>query len=317
MPPTSPGVSAARRPTLLHRIEYLAYRLAVGALSLAPERPALRFGEGMGWMVGVLFRVRWRTVRDHLRRAFPERDERWCSRLARASFRHLGRESVATFRLGRMGPDEIVDRTEMVGLEALQEAVAEGKGAIVVTGHFGNWEVGGASLSARGIPLDVVAQRQRNPLFDADLGRNRARMKMAVIDRGEAPRRVLRSLRNGRVVAIVGDQNLRRGGVFVEFFGRPASTARGAAIFALRTGSPIFLGIARREPGFPQRYRVTLEPVVFAATGDMEADVLRLTEAHTRHLERQVREAPEQYFWQHRRWKTRPGEGREEPGHGG
>lgn len=308
MPARPSGRSSARRPSLRHRIEYLGYRLAVGILRLAPERMALRFGEGMGWLAGVLLRVRWGTVTDHLRRAFPERGDAWQKRVARASFRHLGRESVATFRLGRMGLEEIRSRTEVEGLEALEAAVADGKGGIVVTGHFGNWEVGGAALSARGIPLDVVAQRQRNPLFDVDLNRNRARMNMKVIDRTEAPKRVLRSLRDGRVVAIVGDQNLRRGGIFVEFFGRPASTARGAAVFALRTGCPIFLGIARREPGFPQRYLVTLEPVAFTPTGDMEVDAIRLTEAHTRHLEGHVRRMPEQYFWQHRRWKTRPGE---------
>ncbi len=94
--------------------------------------------------------------------------------------------------------------------------------------------------------------------------------------------------------------------VFVQFFGRPASTARGVAVFALRTGSPIFLGVARARPGFPQRYQVSLEKVEYEPTGDMAVDEVRLTEAHTRHLERWVRETPEQYFWQHRRWKTQP-----------
>jgi Kdo2-lipid IVA lauroyltransferase/acyltransferase len=308
MPAHASREPLARPATLLHRLEFLGYRLAVGGLRMAPERLALPFGEAMGWLAGALFRVRWGTVTEHLRKAFPERDDRWRSRVAKASFRHLGRESVATFRLGKMGSHEIRTRTEVVGLAALQGAAAAGKGAIVVTGHFGNWEVGGAALAARGIPLDVVAQRQRNPLFDAELNRNRARMGMTVIERREAPRRVLRSLRAGRVVAIVGDQNVRRGGVFVDFFGRPASTARGTAIFALRTGCPIFMAVVRREPGLPQRYRVSLDPVEFTPTGDMEEDAVRLTAAHTRHLEAQIRRAPEQYFWQHRRWKTRPGE---------
>ncbi len=287
-------------------MEYLAYRVVVGMLRYAPERLALLFGEGMGWVAGVLFRVRWRTVEEHLQRAFPQRDARWRRSVARASFRHLGRESVATFRLGRMDADEIRRRTEVVGFEAVKEAVAEGKGLIVVTGHFGNWEMGGASISAHGIPVEVIAQRQRNPLFDADLTANRNRLGMTVIERGEAPKRVLRALRGGRAVGIVGDQNVRRGGVFVEFFGRPASTARGTALFALRTDAPMFLGTAKRMPGFPQRYRVSFEPVVFTKSGEMEDDVVRLTEAHTQYLERQVRETPEQYFWQHRRWKTRP-----------
>ncbi len=255
-----------RPPNLRHRLEYLGYRLAVGLLRLVPEGLALRFGEGMGWVVGVVLGVRRRVVREHLRQAFPGRGEGWRRRVARASFRHVGREAVATFRLGGMGPEEILRRTEMEGLEALEAVLAAGKGAIVVTGHFGNWEIGGAAIAARGIPLEAVAQRQRNPLFDADLVRNREGLGITVIDRGEAPRRVLRALREGRVVGIVGDQNLRRGGVFVDFFGRKASTAKGVAVFALRTGCPIFLGAARREPGLPQRYRVTLEKVHFTPT---------------------------------------------------
>ncbi len=284
----------------------MAYRVVVGTLRFAPERLALLFGEGMGWVVGVLFRIRWRTVDEHLQIAFPGQEAKWRRSVARASFRHLGRESVATFRLGCMAADEIRGRTEMVGFEALEEAAAEGKGLIVVTGHFGNWEIGGASIATRGIPMDVVAQRQRNPLFDADLNANRNRLGMTVIERREAPKRVLRALREGRAVGIVGDQNVRRGGVFVEFFGRPASTARGAALFALRTGSPLFLGIAKRMPGVPQRYRVTFERITVMASGEMERDVHRLTEAHTRQLEQRARETPAQYFWQHRRWKTRP-----------
>jgi KDO2-lipid IV(A) lauroyltransferase len=264
----------------------------------------------MGWLAGTVVRVRRRAVDAHLEHAFPERTPGWRRAVARASYRHLGRESVSTFRLASMGAAEVRQRTEMVGFDDLEAAMEQGKGAIVVTGHFGNWEIGGASLAARGIPLEVVAQRQRNPLFDEDLNRQRQALSMTVIERKEAPRRVLRALRAGRTVAIVGDQNLRRGGVFVEFFGRQASTARGAAVFALRTGAPIFLGLVVRKEGFPQRYAVTLERVEFEPTGDMEADVRRLTEAHTTHLEARVREVPSQYFWQHRRWKTRPtGEG--------
>lgn len=297
-----------RGPTLRHRIEFFLYRVLMVSLGLVPERPALLLGEGVGWLAGVALRVRWRTVMDHLRQAFPERDDRWRRALARASFRHLGRESVATFRLGRLEVAEIRGRTEVVGYRAMREVWEAGEGLIVLTGHFGNWEIGGASIAAHGIPVEVVAQKQRNPLFDADLVANRNRLGMRVIERGEAPKKVLRALRSGRAVGIVGDQNVRRGGVFVDFFGKPASTARGTALFALRTGAPLFLGMAERMPGFPQRYRVTFEPVDFTPTGDMERDVLLLTQTHTAYLERRVREAPEQYFWQHRRWKTQPTE---------
>ena len=94
----------------------------------------------------------------------------------------------------------------------------------------------------------------------------------------------------------------------MEFFGKLASTPRGAAVFALRTGAPVFLGWTLSLPGSPQRYRSTFQPVDFTPTGDAEEDILRFTELYARLLEERIREAPEQYFWQHRRWKTRPKE---------
>ena len=295
-----------KRPTLPHHVERLGYRLALGFLGLLPEELALRLGEGMGWVVGVFLGVRRRVVREHLLLAFPDESEAWRRRLARASFRHLGRESVATFLLGRMSPQDVLDRTEVVGLPAVKEAVEKGKGAIVISAHFGSWEIAAASVALRGVPLDGVVQRQRNPFFDADLNETRRRFGVRVIFRSDATKEVLRSLRKGRVVGLLTDQNLRRGGVFVDFFGKKAATARGPAIFALRTGCPIFLGLARRVGRRPTRYRTKLVPVEFTPGGDMEEDVLRLTEAHTRYLEQEIRQAPEQYFWQHRRWKTRP-----------
>lgn len=295
-----------RRPTLRHRLEHLGYRLGLSVLHLLPEGLALRLGEALGWVAGVVLGIRRGTVRAHLRQAFPQQSEAWRHRVARASFRHLGRESVATFLVGRMSREEVLERTEIQGLSALQEAIERGGGAVLITSHFGNWEIAGAALAARGIPLDVVAQRQRNPLFDADLTETRTRLGMSVIPRGEAPKEVLRSLRRGRAVAIVWDQNVRRGGIFVEFLGKKASTARGPAIFPLRTGCPVFQGVNRRVEGRSSRYRLEIVPVELAPTGELEEDVLRLTEAYTRYLEGEVIRTPDQYFWQHRRWKTRP-----------
>ncbi len=303
-----PAPASSRRPTPGHRFQYLAYRTLLGVLRVIPERWALGLGAGLGWFAGVVLGIRRGVVRRHLRQAFPTREAGWRRRTLGASFRHLGRESVATFLMGRMDRDEILRRTEVEGLEAMEAALEEEKGVILVTGHFGNWEMGGAALAAREIPLDVVAQRQRNPLFDADITRTREKLGMRVVPRDKAPRQVLRALRMGRVVALVADQNARRSELFVDFFGKKAATARGAAIFALRTGSPIFLGGCRRLDGPIARYGVTLSRVEFTPTGDQEEDVLRLTETHTRYLERVIRSSPEQYFWQHRRWKTRPPE---------
>lgn len=291
---------------LAHRLEYTLFRLVSAVISALPEGAALGLGAMLGWLGGSFLRVRRADVDRHLALAFPEKDAAWRRRVARSSYAHLGREAVSTFRVTARGPEEVVARTTMVGFEAFQAAVAEGRGVILVTGHLGNWELGGAAFSARGLPVDAVAKRMANRLFDADLEASRRRVGVRLVELSEAPREALHSLRQGHVLGLIADQNAREQGVFVPFFGREAATFRGPALFALRAGAPMFLGVSIREGGVPARYRVTVEHIGFTPSGDMERDVRALTEAHTAALERAIRQAPEQYFWQHRRWKTRP-----------
>lgn len=184
----------------------------------------------------------------------------------------------------------------------------------MLTGHLGNWEVAGAGMAARGIPLDVVGKGMSNRRFEEDLFEARARLGMNVIEMDDAPREVLRSLRSGRATAIVADQNMHRHGIFLPFFDRLAATARGPAVFALRAGAPVIFGYALREPGWRQRYVIRLMPLEHEVTGDPETDIRTLMLAYHALLEEAIRSAPEQYFWQHKRWKTRPPEEQESRG---
>jgi KDO2-lipid IV(A) lauroyltransferase len=304
-PASVSGVSG-EEVTLTHRLEHALFRVVTAVLGALPERIALALGAALGWLGGSVLRVRRADVDLHLARSFPERSAAWRRRVARASYAHLGREAVSTFRVTSRGPEEVVARTTMVGFEAFQAAVAEGRGVILLTGHLGNWEIGGAAFSARGLPVDAVAKRMANRLFDADLEASRRRVGVRLLDLPDAPREALHSLRSGHVLGLIADQNAREHGIFVPFFGREASTFRGPALFALRAGAPIFLGVSYREPGVPARYRVVMERIGITPSGDLERDVRALTEAHTAALERAIRRAPEQYFWQHLRWKTRP-----------
>jgi KDO2-lipid IV(A) lauroyltransferase len=271
-----------------------------------PERLALWAGAALGWVAGSLLRIRRDVADANLRLAFPDRSSAWRRRVARASYAHLGREAATMFRMAGMDPQAVVARTDVEGLEELREALTEGRGAVLLTGHLGSWEMGGAAVAARGIPVVGVAKPMANRRFDADLTAARERLGMEIVDTGAAPKRALLALSEGRVVGLVADQNAGRHGLFVPFFGSPASTHRGPALFAVRAGAPLFIGSCIRLPGAEQRYRIRMERVPSPATGDAERDVLLLTEAHTAVLERAVREAPEQYFWQHKRWKTRP-----------
>jgi len=291
-----------------HRVEYAAFRVVRALVTLLPERLARALGSALGWFAGTLLGIRRGVVRRNLELAFPELSQVERRRIARASWRHLGREAVATFRLASETPTSIRARTEFAeGWEAFERRAREGDGAILVTGHFGNWEIAGAGVAARGWPMDAVATRQRNPCFDRDLVESRARLGMNVVVRDEAPKRILRGLRAGRVAGIVGDQNPAVGGILVTFMGHAAPTARGAAVFALRTGAPLFAGVSVALPGPRWRYRIAMEEVSIEPSGDFDEDVRRLTQAHSAVLERAVRAHPEQYFWPHKRWRERPG----------
>jgi KDO2-lipid IV(A) lauroyltransferase len=270
-----------------------------------PSHLADHAGQSLGAIAHRPLGVRRDVVEANLRRAFPDASEEWVSTVARKSFRHLGREAVATLRLSLLDAAAVVRGTEVRGWDAFAAAVAKGRGALLVTGHFGNWEVGAAAVAARGLPMHAVVKRQRNRLFDAWLNAARERLGVGTIDMGKAPTRVPRVLRAGHVVGIVADQDARHSGVWVPFFGHPASTHRGPALFALRLRTPIFACSVQRIPG-PVPYRVTFLPVAVPRSGDLERDVLELTRRLAAHLEAAVRAAPEQYFWFHKRWKTKP-----------
>ena len=292
--------------TARYRIEFWTFRALSWIVAVLPERAALGLASALGWFAGVVLRVRRVDTDRHLQIAFPERDSAWRRRAARASYIHFAREAAMTIRLSRMPPEEIVRRTEVVGLEALKEAASEGKGAVMISGHLGNWEMAAASVAVRGVPMDVAAHLQKNPLFYRHMVELQDRLGLTVIVKNEAFRLVPQALAAGRVVALIADQNIRQRGVFVDFFGKAAATAKGPALFALRTGAPVFLGVAVRKQGYPSRYRVIIEPVP-VEEGVRGAEAVRdLTQRHVSGLEAHIREAPDQYFWQHRRWKTRP-----------
>ena len=290
-----------------HYIEHLVFRAFSRVALFLPEALALSIGSLLGWIAGSVLRVRRTEVDEHLFLAFPETTEAWRHDVARASYAHLGREAVATLRLSRATSKDLSERIRIPDLALFRTAVEEGRGVILVTGHLGNWEVGGGALVSRGISLDAIAKGMANEAIGDAIAGLRERLGIGLIHMDEVAREVPRSLLRGRVVAIPADQHAHKGGTLVSFFGREASTTRAPALFAIRTGAPIFLGIALRDPGRRQRYTVSLERIDFQSSGEVDADIRGLTAAHCTALERAVRSAPEQYFWQHRRWKSAPG----------
>jgi KDO2-lipid IV(A) lauroyltransferase len=295
-----------RRSRLRQRAEQVLLIAAAAILPRLPERTDGVFAALLGWFAGSVLRVRRRTVETNLAAAFPDRSSAWRRKVARAAYRHFAGEAVALLRFERMSRSEVADRLEIDGIQLLHEAVASGKGAILLAGHFGNWEVAGMGIAAKGIPIDAVARRQRNPWFDAHMSHLRERLGMGVVYRDEATREIPKRLRQSRTVALIADQNAPRGGIFVDFFGRPAATARGPGVLGLRTGTTILFVDPRRLAGRPARYRMGVHSLPTDVGSSLDERVHHLTRAFLKALEMKIREAPEQYFWFHDRWKTRP-----------
>ena len=173
----------------------------------------------------------------------------------------------------------------------------------------GNWEMVGVRIASEGYPLNVIAREQRDHKITEYVRRTRERMGMKVFHRDVAVRESLRALRRNEIVGVLLDQNAGQSGVFVDFFGHLASTAPGAAAFALRTGAAVLPTFGWRKAD--NTHAVAVGPAIsLVRTGDRRHDILVNTAHHTKVIEEAIRAHPEQWFWLHKRWKTRPpGEG--------
>lgn len=293
-------------PTLAHYAEYAALRGTVGALHRLGWRNAGAVGAALGAFGYRPLGVRRGVVERQIAAALPELSAGEVQQVARAAYEHLGRVTIEAAILPALGPDNVLGLfEEPSGWEHVDAAQAAGKGMLLVSGHIGNWELGGAYIAARGIGIDVVARRMGNPLFDQYVTATRTHLGMHVVYDADAVRRIPRATREGRAVALLVDQGVKGlASSYVPFFGRPAKTPRGPAVFALRLGVPtIFAAVVRQPSG---KYRFFFEPVAVHETGDRERDIDATVAGYTAQLERFVRGAPEQYFWHHRRWKRQP-----------
>jgi KDO2-lipid IV(A) lauroyltransferase len=300
------GRRLAGEHTLADTAQHLALRGTVRALRVLPWMTAGQLGAAIGTLGFRPLGVRRSVVESQLRASFPDFSDDEILRISRASYAHLGRTAIETALLPSLTSAQIIDLvSEVTGWDVVEDAVRLGRGIILVTGHLGNWELGGAYLAARGVPVDAIVRHMANPKFDQYLNQTRASLGIRVMYDDQAVRQTPRALRDGRLVAFLADQGvLGLASTFVPFFGRLAKTPRGPAVFALRLDAPVVFGAAIRQPD--GRYHLTFERVEVTSTGDRERDTDAIVARYTAALERWVRIAPEQYLWQHRRWKRQP-----------
>jgi len=297
---------AVVKPRLVHWIQYAAGRAVLAVLSLVPFRAARKVGRRLGYLGYSPFGIRRNVVERQIAAALPDANAAEVDSLVRDAYGHFGEVLIETALLPQLGRHGVLDLFESAeGFEGIQEAHTAGKGIILITGHFGNWELAGAYVAARGVPIECIVRRLNNPLFDTYVTRTREGAGMIVVHDHDAVRRTPRAFKAGHAVAFVADQGvLGLASTFVPFFGRPAKTPRGPAVFAMRFKLPTFFVAAVREPS--GKYRCVVTPVEILDTGNREEDVDRVVAQYTGILESWVRRYPGQYFWHHRRWKRQP-----------
>jgi KDO2-lipid IV(A) lauroyltransferase len=279
----------------------------VGALiGRLPIGMAQALGAGLGRIAYWILPGRRRVALDNLTLVFGDTlSPEARATLARQSFEHLGMTAMECCRLFFGPAERLFARVRGQGLEYIGQAMARGRGIFFLTGHFGNWELLAATHGLAGFGLSVVVRPLDNPYLDTLIARARERSGLRAISKREAVQGVREALARGECIGILLDQDAGRDGEFVPFLGRPASTSRALAVLALKTRAPVLPAFIHRLPD--GGHELVLDPEIpLAITGDLDHDIHVNTARFTAAIERHVRAHPEQWFWVHRRWKSRP-----------
>lgn len=298
--------AARTRPK--HYLEYGLLRGVMFLLQALPLGASMWVARRLGDVAFSGLRIRRDVTLANLRAAFGDRySAAEYEDIARRCYRNFAMTFVEILRFERQTVADLVAGYDLEGIEHMQAAQARGQGIVYLTAHVGNWEQMGAVIHHYDQKVHVISGDQKNLFVDRLIKRLRERIGMQQIPIGSSLKAVLRVLRGGGRVALVADQDAGRDGIFVPYFGRLASTSVGPARFAVRTGAAVVIGLDRRRAG--GRHRGWLLPPILARPGAAaEAEEKRILNEYTRVLEDYVRERPEEWFWMHRRWKTRPPE---------
>ncbi|HOY65672.1 MAG TPA: lysophospholipid acyltransferase family protein [Candidatus Ozemobacteraceae bacterium] len=292
------------QPTYSQRLQCHLLNLTATAAARMTTAGRRRAGMLLAGVVFDVLRIRRTFVTDSLRRHLGL-DDTSSVETARHVYRSFFTNAVEMATLPFLSEEEVRNTFEAVGLDHLRTARDRGHGVIIISSHYGPWEFIPPWLCLNGFRMTTVVRRQRNPAVDAWFERMRHRFGAQTTDSGFGLREILRTLRRGDLLGLMSDQNAGDRGYFVDFLGEPASTVVGPAQIALKSRAPLVLVAAhpRRQP--PHLLEI-LPPIDPDAYTDDEAGRIELTQAFTHVLEEWIRKRPDQWFWLHRRWKSRP-----------
>jgi KDO2-lipid IV(A) lauroyltransferase len=295
----------AQLPSSLRiRLEALAVVLMRGITGLLPLRWVSAPGAAMGWALFHVFRLARRATLRNLEIAFGDRTQGERRRIAVQCYCFFGAVLWEFLNLGRIPRQRLGEFIALTEREVLDQALAQGRGVVLVSGHLGHWELMAGALAAAGYPVSMYVGGQSNALVDGLMNAVRRSLGPQTIGRGNL-RALLKALKERHVVALLADQHEHTKRWYVRFFGQPVSAVSGPAQMLRRSGAALVFGACLRAGTFRYRTRFRLLPLPEAAANE-EQDILNVTQVIFDALEAVVREHPEQYFWMHRRFRPIP-----------
>lgn len=284
-------------------LEYSIVRFLEVLLRIVPLFISRSIGSAIGLLLNAVG-IRKKVMYENLTNAFPHLPRKEIRRLCRKVYQSFGKTFAEFARLPLFTQEKLDKFVQFHHWEVMQDAYLEGKGVVAISGHLGNWEWMGAATALRGIPMAYIVTTQTNSYIEKRMDELRRKCGVEIIKRKDAPKGVLRALRNGKVVAILIDQDAHEEGVFVPFFGRLASTPKGAMVFALRTGAPVVYAEGVRKGN---QFSITFERISLEGLpNDLDSAIREGMTRCTQRLEQSIRQYPDQWLWLHRRWKTQP-----------
>ncbi len=277
----------------------------LSVLSVLPMALLTRAGATLGSLYYQLDGRRKRIALSNLRRVFgEEKGEAEIQRILKASYRQLGSALLEFAALPRLTPEKLEGRVHAEELEKIGRAHEGGRGVLLLTGHFGNWELLAQSAAIKGYPSNVIGREANVGLLHRYLVRHREAHGNRVIVKQHAMRKILSALKRGETVGILCDQRGSSQGLLIDFLGHPAPTDADVARLILTSDAAVMTAFLARGPDNTHRIHIS-DPMVFEPTGDRDTDVYNVTRQYMRAFESFIRRYPEQWLWMHRRWLRR------------
>ncbi len=289
---------------LKHIGEYLLAKAGYAVAKRLSDRTADRFAVALGDLGFRWMSSRRAVATNNLRQALgQDLSDDQINSIAKSVFENVSRTLIEVARFNRIGREGVRRIVTGDGEQYLRQARDYGKGALLLTAHFGNWELLGAWASAVGYDIDHLVGVQHNPRMHALINHWRKQMGAGVIEVNQSSmRRVFQSLKANRLIGYAADQHAPAQNLALDFFGRKASVAAGPARFAVRTGCLVLPMMLRRE-SYDRHVLIAREPIFPPATGNEDEDVLNITKTYLRFWEDIIRQYPDQWLWTHKRWK--------------